>query len=601
MPHHTHRSVHTRQLGEFVMSRQGQHNAGPRTLRRLPSAQRRRNNLPAPGGRPCARGAHRRRSGRGWPAAPGRGLAGAATVVVLAFLALLTGCTTRQAGHPVPAGSPGSSSAGEPAKTPPPKDRDLQAVTVALRQLDACGVFDLDAAKTTTPGAAVLPTGPHSCMLTPRADYSPADDGVRVAVGAEFSHLVAYGGAPVTIGGAKAYEYRQDGAGKRCELYVPVSFTRALRYTYDAYDNTTDTCRVLHDVAQASVAKLRAPEAITVNPAQRPYAAWDGCYFLATLLDQDAKNYTYKPDGLYDPFSGCDTTKKTDGGAPSHEYTPKLEIAYEQTPKAAAHPRPVGGKTADVDDFTGSCRLTWNQGESHTASQWYAALVIKLTTATCDTTAKLAEKAIALIDQAPDDADAAPQRPLLLAPDDPDTEAVGACRDFGPGQYDCEPYHPVDVPQGTEQILTAALTNRNVQCAVFADAVATLFGSTFAALTWGEHCFWVEPTHSLELRVNVDAENVPGDFGKRQDLWTDRQETQIAGKAAVTFWGIDKNDFDVYLSPFNDLSRPGNLHINIQALNTRGTIMDERAKLDPAKAQAAIQAITQITQKYFAQ
>jgi hypothetical protein len=522
---------------------------------------------------------------------------------VLAGL-VLTSCTTAIDGTPVPAGISGEQPAGEPPKTPRPPDRDAQAVTVALRQLDACAVLDLDAAKAAgNPKAALLPMGPHACMLTPTPTYTPATHGVEVTVGDGANQLFRDLGAPVTLRGAKAYEYRDYSTSKRCELLVPVSFTRAVTFAYDSYDDI-DTCRVLRSVAEASVAKLQNPDAITVDPARRPGAAWDGCFLLAQALGDEASNYSYKPGGVRDPFSGCETTKKTDNNAkPDFAQTPVLELAYDQVPAPPKQSRQIGGKVAEVSNYSNSCALSWNQADSQTGNQWFAALVVKLTAATCDTAAQLAEKAMQLFGQAPSDTSAAPQRPLLYKPDENDNPGPGACADFGPlgAGPDCEPYHDVSVPHGTDTIMAAANGNRHIQCAVFTDAVKSLFGPSFNALTWGEHCFFVEPTHTLQITVNVNPDDPPSDYGTKADLWTDRQETELGGKPAVTFWDTHKKDFDIYLSPYNDLARNGNLHIQISARQGRGDGARKDIKLDPAKAETAKQVITQVTQKYFAE
>jgi hypothetical protein len=527
-------------------------------------------------------------------------------ITVLAACLVVTSCTTTVAGQPRPAPESADHQPGvEPARAPKPKDRDPQAVTVALRTLDACGVIDLNAARAAgNPKASLLPMGPHACMLAPTGNYSPGDDGVEVSVGDGSTTFFSFNGKPVTIGGAKAYEYRDYHSSKRCELFFPVSFTRGIKFKYDAFDNV-DTCQVLHGVAEASVAKLRNPDTLTVDMAKRPFAAWDGCFFLAQLLGPDAPNYTYQPDGIRDPFSGCKTTaKKKDGTSTTKvdlTMTPALEISYDKAPKAPSPSRQIAGKTAEVRSYSNGCALIWNQADSGTGNEWYGALMVKLTAATCDSAAQLAEKAVPLAGQAPNDAAAQPLRPLLYRPDENDTGAVGACVDFGadPSHTDCEPYHEVTVPQGTEAIMAAAAGNRNVQCAVFADAVKQLYGPTMSPVTWGAHCFFVEPTHTLELRVNVDPENEPSDYGKGT-VYTDRRETQLASKPAVTFWDKDKNAFDIYLSPLGDLSRKGNVHINVQALHGRGDGSILTVKLDQAKTDTAVQVITQVTQKYFA-
>ncbi|WP_158879814.1 DUF3558 family protein [Amycolatopsis anabasis] len=521
----------------------------------------------------------------------------AAVAAALMVCLVCTGCASEIAGKALPEGAGG----GQPEqRTPKPKDRDLQAVTVALRKLDACGVFDVELAKSRGATTATpLATGPHGCMLAPKPDYSPGDDGIEVQVGVSSDQSSRYRATPVTVGGAKAYESKDYGSSaKRCELVVPVSFTRGIEFKYQSYDDV-DTCPVVRQYAEAAVAKLRNPDTITVDTAKRPFAAWDGCVFLTQVLGADANNYTYQPSGTKDEFSGCETRRKEGTGRPS--YDPKLEVFYDQVLEKPEGPRQIGGKTVEVKQV-GSCVLTWDQADSGTGNKWLATLKFKLTAADCEQGAKLAEQAMRLADQAPPDANAQPQRPLLFAPDENDTGAVGACADFGAtgGQADCEPYHETKVPQGTEAIMSASDSDRNLWCAVYADAVKAHFGPELKALTWGEHCFFVEPTHTLSLRMNVDSENVPADYGDRPDLYVERQETQIAGKPAVTFYDKRKSTFDIYLSPWGDLGRRGNLHIGVEALPGRGDDSRNDAQLDPAKAQAGIQAMTDTVQRYFA-
>lgn len=561
---------------------------------------------------------------------------GARALTLLLLVVLSAACTSSAGDSPPPsegsAAGAGSAPEKAPAKAPRPVDRDMHAVTVALRQLDACAVFDLTAAKAANPYSTLLPIGPHACMLAPSADYLPGDDGIKVSIGDDSNELFRNMGAPVTIGGAKAYE-RHDYSSdifKRCEIDFPVSFSRAIHFQYQT--DKANVCEVLRQVAAAAVPRLQNPDTLTVDTSKRPFSAWDGCSFLAQLLGNDDQNYTYQPDGLYDPLSGCKTTLKhtdspaatgrpsTPASAPSkggpsapgakggpgspatspQRNEPKLEIGYEHAPSAPKQPRPVAGKTADVSSYTNSCKLTWNQADAKTGSEWYGALVINLTAATCDSAAQLAERAVTLVDQHPTETSTRSQRPLLLRPDENDSPEVGACVDFN-GGAGCEPYHPVQLPNGIENLLAAADHDQNVTCAVFQDAVKATFGPTLAPATWGEHCFFVEPTHTLLLRCNVDGTNPPGDYGRRTDVYSDRQETQIAGKPAVTFWDLDHSQYDIYLSPFGDLNHPGNLHINVETRPGRGDTSIPKggpAKLDPAKVDQAKQVITQITQKY---
>lgn len=194
-----------------------------------------------------------------------------------------------------------------------------------------------------------------------------------------------------------------------------------------------------------------------------------------------------------------------------------------------------------------------------------------------------------------------PQRPLVYGPDENDTGAVGACVDFGVtgGLEDCEPYHDVPVPTKPEEIMAAPRVNRNVQCAVFNDAIEAAFGKGFAPITWGAHCYFVDPTHVVAIRVNVDPANPPSDYGHGR-LYSDRAETTIAGLAAVTFWDERRSEFDIYVSPNNNVGQPGNLHISLDARGGRGKLAaDLDATLSAEQVDQATQVMSQVVTRYF--
>ena len=195
----------------------------------------------------------------------------------------------------------------------------------------------------------------------------------------------------------------------------------------------------------------------------------------------------------------------------------------------------------------------------------------------------------------------APQRPLLYGPDENDTGAVGDCVDYGGlgGQKDCEPYHEVPIPGSPEQIMAATKENRNVQCAVFKDAVEEVFAEDFVPVTWAAHCFFVDPTHVFDIRVNVDPDNRPSDYGKG-DLYRDREETTVAGLRAVTFWTDQPSAFNLYLSPGNDIDERGNLHIELTAYGGRGKLgASLDATITQEKADQAVEVVTQVVEAHF--
>ncbi|WP_020669035.1 hypothetical protein [Amycolatopsis nigrescens] len=522
--------------------------------------------------------------------------------VLAAVVAVLgtAGCATAISGTAQPAGA----GSGEQSAIPKLPDRDMQAVTVALRKLDACQLLDLGVAQRRGVAEAnTVPTGPHSCLLSPDPEYSPATDGIEIEVGTHTEQFDRYRGEIATVGGMKAYQYQDDSESHHgCRLVLPVSFTRGITLSYDAYDDV-DACPVLKEYAEGTVAKLQNPDALTVDNTKRPFSAWDGCFFMAQLLGPEAEKHTYEPEGTKDEFSGCRAQpKRVEGQPPSAQQSPELEAHYDKwDPSSSDVARDVAGKPGIVNDYRSNCKLSWNHGDSGAGNEWFGSLVFELTAANCDIAAQLAEKVVATAGQAPSDADAKPQRPLLYKADENDSGALGACVDFGAtgGQSDCEPFKEgTPVPKGTDELLAASDENRHVQCAVFKDTVLAVYGPSFQPITWGAHCFFVEPTHTMLLTVNVDGENAPGEYGNRPDLYVERQVVQVAGKQTVSFYDTGKKAYDLYVSPYNDLNRRGNVHIQAETLTGRGVERIE-PQPDPAKLKLADQVITQVVQKYF--
>ncbi|MGH3427981.1 MAG: hypothetical protein ACRDQZ_10510, partial [Mycobacteriales bacterium] len=180
-----------------------------------------------------------------------RGARLAAVVMVAGGVLLVgSGCATTVTG-----------SAQQPqAQSSHPQDRNMQAVNVALRQIDACKLFDLDLAYSRgNPDATALPTGPHSCMLFPSKDNSPDTEGIEVAVGDKSDLGQRYAEQPMTIADAKAYQEHDE---SHCRIDVPVSFTRSIAFQYRTHDNS-DTCSVLKAYTEPAVHKLANPDALT--------------------------------------------------------------------------------------------------------------------------------------------------------------------------------------------------------------------------------------------------------------------------------------------------------------------------------------------------
>jgi hypothetical protein len=533
-----------------------------------------------------------------WWLAPLLVLVVAAAVVVL--LTLNDGddaASGRETGESAQDGGRGGQEVPAEEKVPRPKDRDAAAVAAALRELDPCKVLDLEVAKRRgKPNVVTIPTGPHSCFLAPGPDLSPGDaGGIEVRVGARSDVLLRYSGVPTVIGGAKAYEYAENtDSSSDCRVVIPVSAVLAVEVGYSELGDAGDLCPVVRQYAEGTVGKLRNPDAAAFTETTRPFSAWDGCLLLRTALGEAAAGtYTYEPNSHGDPLGGC---VAHDNDA---DEMLSLEISYtDDALLTGAQNRQLAGKSVTLDDRGESCSARWDHGGNGNTNKWYAITPVYLLAQNCDKAAALAEKVITFAGQNPP-AGTAPQRPLLFGPEENDTASLGACADLGTtgGEEDCQPYQQVPVPESPDDIVAAAEENRHVQCAVFADAIAGTFGKQFKPVAWGAHCFFVDTEHEVRIRVNVDAVNVPSDYGVGS-LYTDRENTEIAGKAAVTFWDESRTAFEIYLSPSDDIGARGNLHIAVESMGGRGDLGSPEA-LPQEQADQGTEAMTQVVETYF--
>ncbi|WP_027928137.1 DUF3558 family protein [Amycolatopsis benzoatilytica] len=487
-----------------------------------------------------------------------------------------------------------ASDGGMPAEThtPMPKGRAAAAVTAALRAIDPCALTDVAVARQRgKPDATTIALGPHACFLVASSDYSPGDPGVKVKVGSDSDQLQRYFGAPVTVAGAKAYQYATATNHPSCRLAFPVSFDLTVEFSYELTGGDGDVCPIVRQYAEAAVAKLRNPAAIA--PASRPYSAWDGCTLLATALPGDeAKKYRYQPSGSKDPLAGCETY-----ASEAEKVGPKIELFYDTPAELTGQTRSIAGKTVGLTTLGDHCRAEWDAGASGNQNKWFSDVTVQVENSSCDAAATLAEHVMGLATGKP--GQTSPATELLYGPNDNDTGARGACADLGVtgGMPDCEPYQKVTLASSPQQIMTDAGHNRNVQCAVFNDAVVALYGKEFVPVTWGSHCFFVDPKHDVMIQVNVDPVNVPGDYGQGSP---ERRETTIAGKAALTYTDEKKTQYDIYLSPTNDLRARGNLHFQVKGEGGRGKDTPDAYNILPQDAFGkAEKAMTQTVQKYF--
>lgn len=528
---------------------------------------------------------------------PGRLLG--TVIACMAACLLVTSCTASTGGRESTAVSDGHSSA--PPRAPKPQDRDLTAVTAALRAIDACALFDLAAFRVEYPGAVLQATGPHSCALATEPSRGYVDSGLTVKLGDSSNESFTYDGTPVVVEGAKGYEYRDySGRDKRCYLFFPTSFTRAVKFTYQG--ENVDACEMLNRHVGTAVARLQNPDTVRLNPAA-PFANWDGCTLLAQALGPDAAKYNFAPPagGTDDPLSSCETS----GQSNPRDYTagPSLDVYYGKAITMYGETRLIGGKAAEVSGQTMRCYVKWYQAPSGTGDQWYDTLTFEITANSCDIAARLAQAAIPLVDQSPPDAGTPPHRPLLYRPDEPDVPRVGACVDFWfiGGRDACEPYHQVPVPEGIDAIVEADSNNPNISCAAFQDSIKAHFGAELQAATWNGMCFFLDHGQTLEIVADIHPIYQPGEYGTESSLWTEPEIVQFAGQPASMFWDLRKTGFNIYLSPFGDLNSQGFVHIGLRAGHGRGDMdVSSTQELDPAKAEAAKRVMAEVAQKYFA-
>jgi hypothetical protein len=103
----------------------------------------------------------------------------------------------------------------------------------------------------------------------------------------------------------------------------------------------------------------------------------------------------------------------------------------------------------------------------------------------------------------------------------------------------------------------------------------------------------------VQIPVTAASSKATDSYGAHTDLFTDREETEIAGKPAVTYWDTDRVTFDIYLSPHDDLDAAGNLHLAVEMIGGRGEEYASPPSLPQDKADLATAAMTQVVEKYF--
>ena len=486
-----------------------------------------------------------------------------------------------------------------------PADRDGDAVLTAMRKLDACALLDGPGmAAAGLPGAAhPIPTAPHACAFSVDKLF---DDTVDVMVGTDWSFGGAYNEAPLVMGGAKAYldDLSSDGHPE-CTIDLPVSFRIAVEVRSTAgYESKTNSCDQAKSAAAGVVAKLGNPDAVTV-PASRPLATWDGCSLLTKALGSlDGKKIKLDLPSAASPYDSCSVDQED--GKDSTTRLGSVELKYDSDPLSGANrtPQQVGDKTANVYDGGSLCGVSWGLGASGSPDSLRGTAVVDVTVKGCDAAKALAVK-IQQVLAGPAPAGARPQRPLLYGSTEPDTDAVGACLDFSVNDGNCVPYQPFTLPASFADWFPATDSQPSIGCALAVDAVKEVFGDAFKPVVWGQHCFFVEPTHSLTITIDVATVYTPARYGADPSLYSNQQTVTVSGKQAKAFTDTRPgakpgepayDEYDVYVSPHNDISQPGMIAGLAKADKARGG--PESTKPDISRLHNLDQVMTKIIAKY---
>lgn len=488
-----------------------------------------------------------------------------------------------------------------------PADRDGDAVLTAMRQLDACALLDGPGmAAAGLPGnARPIPTAPHACAFSVDKLF---DDKVDVMVGDKAGFAQKYGSQPLTIAGAKGYldDMTLDDHAE-CAVDLPVSFLFAVEVRSTAgYQSKTNSCEQAKAAAAGVVAKLGNPDAVAV-PASRPGGAWDGCSLLTKALgDVDSAKVQLDLSSAASPYDSCSADQKSDGKGGSPTSLGEVEIKYDSDPLSGPNrtPQQVGDKTANVENLGGDCVVDWGIGPSGSPDKLLATAVVEVKLKDCNAATALATKVQKVL-AGPPPTGGKPQRPLLYTPTDPDSDAVGACLDFSVDDGNCVPYQPFTLPAKFDDWFPSTDAQPAIGCALAVDAVKEVYGDALKPVVWGQHCIFVEPTHTLSVFIDVATTYAPAKYGADPNLYSNVKTVTVSGKQAKSFTDTlhgakpgepPYDEYDVYVSPHNDITKPGMIAGVVKAGKPRGS--NEDTKPDVSRFPDLDKVMAKIIAKY---
>lgn len=437
-------------------------------------------------------------------------------LVMFATVVGLAGCTTPDAKAP-PSSTPTTRSTTDRPAVPRPKDRDEDAVAAALGELDLCALLDKANA-----ASRAVPTNLRPQRNTPLfCDLEGTRSVVSAAVGS-FDHERRISSLTRTIGGAKAY-VRQD---SRCTISLPVSFKSAIQFT----QFPPNDCRELTKLVGAAVKVLANPDAVRTTPA------WTACAALAAALDEEpdkAKLVSTGSGTCMNPVDKADSVSIT----VAHDFPP---------PSVKPRTMTIGRTRVSVYELDDTCEVFWRQRSFDSRYADKPDYQVQAVAVDCDQATALAESLIGVLAKPPT-TDAAPQRPLLYRPDEPDNPYPGACAfvdELDPRK--CEPYVEVPVPGKPAEIVRAAAADADVQCAMSAKAIGARFGAELTPVADsdnGTRCFFVEPQRQLQLTFSVAPGPVPNN--------PDGKPVTIAARSG--YISTDTKSFQYELSTTSEL------------------------------------------------
>lgn len=129
------------------------------------------------------------------------------------------------------------------------------------------------------------------------------------------------------------------------------------------------------------------------------------------------------------------------------------------------------------------------------------------------------------------------------------------------------------VPGDEQEIVAAANSDPDIECAVALQAVRTHLGEQMRPTTDGSSCHFTEPTHSVDLEVNISGFYRPDEYGDEPGLFRNRKKIDVAGHPAIYFEagsGRTRSSYYLYASPGSDTSAPGFVNLLLDLSPPRG-------------------------------